>query len=309
MQRVVYRTLPDGTPGKVFPFHISMEGMEKMILCRDDDDYDAMVKIICVAARRCNVIVVIYAVVSNHSHVAVLATTQQDANRYGTELKKMYSMWFARRYGPQSILRHTDVKAICLDSDWYVRNALAYIPRNALDNGQDIASYSWSSYRSVFRSQPRSPGVRRVSLLNKRERERIMHTGDDLRRVDWLLDMDGHLCPESFCDTDYLEQVYEHDPAFWLRTLGGLNAAEMSQKLVDGPRKMLYDKDFLLVVNDMCGRWFGCDILALPLEKKLRLLPYLVRTQKTTLPQLARTLSLERDTVRDVLRKMGRHRP
>ena len=66
MRRVVTHELPDGSIRQLYPFHISMEGLETAILCRDDMDYDAMVKILCIAARRKNVIVVIYAVVSNH---------------------------------------------------------------------------------------------------------------------------------------------------------------------------------------------------------------------------------------------------
>ncbi len=38
MQRVVKRTLPGGKTAYVSPFHLSMQGMEKLILCRDDQD-------------------------------------------------------------------------------------------------------------------------------------------------------------------------------------------------------------------------------------------------------------------------------
>ena len=127
MKRSVKRELPDGSIGYVQPFHISMEGMEKTVLCRNDDDYDAMVKAICVCARRKNVIVIIYAVVSNHCHVAVLALSQLAADCYAQEVKRMYSMWFSKRYGQTGIMKHVDIKALCLDTDWYVRNALAFI--------------------------------------------------------------------------------------------------------------------------------------------------------------------------------------
>ena len=46
MKRIVSRMLPDGTICNVQPFHVSMEGMEKAVLCRDAADYDAFVKII-----------------------------------------------------------------------------------------------------------------------------------------------------------------------------------------------------------------------------------------------------------------------
>ena len=88
MKRTVLRRLPDGSGAYVSPFHISMKGHEKLILFRDDEDYDAMVKILCVCAKRKNVIVIIYAVVSNHCHMAVLSKTQEDARKYGLEVKR-----------------------------------------------------------------------------------------------------------------------------------------------------------------------------------------------------------------------------
>ena len=74
MQRTAVRTMPDGTVRQVHPFHVCVRGLEMEVLCRDSEDYDAMVKVICVAARRHNILVIIYCVVSNHCHVAVLAT-------------------------------------------------------------------------------------------------------------------------------------------------------------------------------------------------------------------------------------------
>ena len=83
MRRIVHRKLPDGNFRNVQPYHVSMEGMKTAVLCRDDDDYDALVKIICVCARRKNVIIVVYAVVSNHCHAAVLAASQEAADSFG----------------------------------------------------------------------------------------------------------------------------------------------------------------------------------------------------------------------------------
>lgn len=172
MRRVVQRVLPDGTIGNAQPFHICLEGLEKAVLCRDDKDYDAFVKIICLAARRNNVIVVIYVVVSNHSHATVLARCQDDADSYGEEVKKMASMWVSGRYGERKLLRRVDMKAPCLDSDWYLRNTLAYVPRNALDNGCNVNEYRWSGYRAMFRGRipPGAPGpVRKVAEMTRRE--------------------------------------------------------------------------------------------------------------------------------------------
>jgi len=301
MRRTFPQELPDGTVRQLHPFHISMEGLETTVLCRDDADYDAMVKILCVAARRKKVLVIIYAVVSNHCHVAILAANQGDADAYGQEIKRMYAMWFRRRYGEEGILRHTDIKAIWLDSDWYVRNALAYIPRNALDNGCPVQDYRWTGYRAMFRQGYERNTGRKVASLTKRERERILHTGDDLSDVRWLLNEREELIPDSFCEHRYLEQAFEQDPAFFLKTIGGQNAAEMQNKLITAPRAIQTDGEFFKLATETSQRWFQAEIPSISLERKIRLITYLHRTSRTTVPQLARVFGLPRNQISRIL--------
>lgn len=301
MRRTFPQELPDGTVRQLHPFHISMEGLETAVLCRDDADYDAMVKILCVAARRKKVLVIIYAVVSNHCHVAILAANQGDADAYGQEIKRMYAMWFRRRYGEEGILRHTDIKAIWLDSDWYVRNALAYIPRNALDNGCPVQDYRWTGYRAMFRQGYERNTGRKVASLTKRERERILHTGDDLSDVRWLLNEREELIPDSFCEHRYLEQAFEQDPAYFLKTIGGQNAAEMQNKLITAPRTIQTDGEFFKLATETSQRWFQAEIPSISLERKIRLITYLNRTSRTTVPQLARVFGLPRNQISRIL--------
>lgn len=279
-----------------------MEGLERAILCRDEEDYDAMVKILCVSARRKNVLLVIYAVVSNHCHAVVLARYQQDADDYGEEVKRMAAMWFSRKYGESGVLKGTDVKAICLDSDWYVRSALAYVPRNALDNGCNVNEYPWSGYRAMFsKDVSERVSARPVSSLHRDEMRRIMHTGDKLKDVPWLLDDSGRLIPSSICDSAYLEQAFGNDQSFFLKTIGSLNPAEMNQKLIDNPRMRLTDSEFYKHTAAVSLRWFKVELSRLSLEQKARLIPYISRTMKTSVPQLARTFGLDRDVIRKML--------
>lgn len=295
MKRIAHRKLPDGSFRNVQPFHVSMEGLEKVVLCRDDQDYDAFVKILCVCARRKNVIIIVYAVVSNHCHTAVLAVSQEDADAFGQEAKRMFSMWFSRRYGEHRALQKMDVKAICLDNDWYVRNALAYILRNALDNGCNVNEYKWSGYRAMFGKDEREMASSRpIAQLTKKERRSIMHTGDRLEDVRWRIDDSGQLLPSSICDHEYLEQAFENDQAFFLKTIGGQNPAEMKLKLIEGPRTILVDSEFYKAVNETAERWFQTDLSRLSIQQKVRMIPYLHRTMRTTIPQLARTMGLSR---------------
>lgn len=295
MMRTVLREMPDGSVRYVQPYHVSMEGQEKIVLCRDEDDYDAMVKIICVCARRKNVIVIIYTVVSNHSHVAILAICQKDADAFCEEIKRMYSMWFSRKYGRSGTMKKVDVKAIFIDSDWYTRNALAYVPRNALDNGCNVDEYPWSGYRAMFSGEV--PSGRPVSAMTKAERRLVMHTGDKLIGVPWLVDDANRLIPQSICDHEYLEQAFEYDQAYFLKTIGGQNSAEMHHKLIDAPRNRLTDNEFLKMAEETCQRWFSLPIDRISIERKIRLIPYLSRTVKTSVPQLSRAFGLSREVV------------
>lgn len=302
MNRTVLRQMPDGSVRYAQPYHVSMEGQKTVVLCRDDEDYDAMVKIICVCARRENVIVIIYAVVSNHSHVAILAICQEDADAFSEEIKKMYSMWFSRKYGRTGIMRTVDVKALLLDNDWYTRNALAYVPRNALDNGCNVYEYPWSGYKAMFSTAPyASPSARKIADMTKIERRDVMHTGDKLADVRWLVDDNGRLIPKSFCDFEYLEQAFEHDQAYFLKTIGGQNSAEMRHKLVEAPRHMLTDNEFLKIAEETSQRWFSSPIDQISIDRKIRLIPYMFRTVKTTVPQLSRSFGLPREEVSHIL--------
>lgn len=303
MKRIVVRTLPSGETKNVQPFHITMKGLEKAILCRDNEDYSVLVKYIAVCAHRKNVIVIIYAAVSNHCHVAVLATSYQDAADFAEELKKNYAQWIQIKYSEKHLLKGTDVQAILLDNDWYVRNALAYIPRNALDNGCAVDQYRWSSYRAYFSGSDKPATGLPVSRFTRREQDRIMHTREPLKNVPWLVNADGDILPESFCDVEYLEQVFNNDPAFWLKTIGALNPAEITEKLVDAPRKMQTDSELFKEVADIARRWFASEPGQLTKEKKYRLLPYLWRSRKTSAHQLARVLGLDRDEVKKALKQ------
>ena len=302
MKLCVLRMLPDGSHKMVRPFHISMEGRESFIICQDDDDYDVMVKTIAVGCRRKNAIVIIYAVVSNHFHVAVLAADQAQAYEAGEEVKRVYSMWLHRKYGIMGALDNADVQAIPLETCYHVRNALAYIPRNALDNKCNVKEYPWSGYSAMFNSSVPA-GCTAVSSLSKRMVMELMHTCTSLKEVSWLLDTDFRIVPRSFCDWEYLEQAFEHDPAYWLRTVGGVNSAQMREMLIDGPREMKPDIEVRKAADELCRKWYGRSLKDSSLEQRGKLMYYFSRMKRTTVSQMARVFEMEPERVRRMLNK------
>ena len=300
-ERIVTRQLPDRTIGKVLPFHISLEGMESVLLCRDAEDYDTMIKYFHVCTWVNNVLVIIDIAMSNHGHASILAKDYYSADRAGQLFKKNYSQYLSWKYGEKRTLNRASVNVQYLHSDWYVRNTLAYIPRNALDVGVSVDEYPWSSYRAMFSTAPRDPFSRKVSSLSRRDKESLLHTHADLRGVPWLLDRQGRLDPASACDRQYLESAFNHDQAFFLKTIGTVNCAEMHQKLVSGPRRWHKDDEFHLILADTADRWFHKRIPELTLEMKSRMIPYFYRSYKTSATQLARCLRLEVRQVEEIL--------
>ena len=303
MKILASRPFPNGKFYQMQPYHVCMKGLEDAVLFRDDDDYDAMVKIICVCALRKAVRVIIYAVVSNHCHVAILARSREDAEAFAEEMKRVYSMWFSRKYHQRGILHRAEIKAIPMETEWHVRNTLAYIPRNALDNQCPIHLYPWSGYRAMFAGKTAVQSYRTVASLTFRERVAIMHTGDKLNAVPWLLDKDGYLVPSSFCDTEYLEQAFSHDPAFFLKTIGEVNPAQMHYLLEEMPYRMQNDSDYYKTVEEISLRWFKTGLNQLSGNQQSRLIPYLHRSTKTSIPQLARVMGLSRDEIAQILNK------
>lgn len=298
----VLRVLPDGITSKVFPFHISFEGLEKNIICRDDEDCDQLVKTIAICSRRKNVIVIIYAVVSNHAHVAVLAKSYNNAKAYGEEVKRVYSMFFRRKYGETKALKETDIDVQFLDTEWYLRNALAYIPRNALDNGaKNIADYKWTGFRAFFRKKHNHENMKKVADMSFREWRAVFHTGDNLSGTPWLLNKDCEIEPFSFCDINYLEQAFGGDESFFYKCVGTVNVPEMTQKLVVSPRTMKTDADFMKELELISSKWFNSNVGNLAESQKVRMLPYVFRSSKTSIAQLARAFGMEREKIRRLL--------
>jgi REP element-mobilizing transposase RayT len=281
-----------------------MEGMESKILFKDDNDYDSFIKILFVIAYKKMNSVVEYCVVSNHAHYVILSDSYYSATDFGDETKRIYSMHFNKKYGETGILRRCNTHCVLLDSDRYLRNALAYDLRNALDNGaENINEYRWSSFRAMFCNGRIVVPTRKVRELTRDEIRGIMHTHNTLKDVDWVLNANNELEPASTCNWKYLEKAFLNDNTFFLKTLGVLNTSEVKQLLIDNPKERKNDQDMLKSANDISHKWYQLGLNELPIEKKARLLLYVYRSYRTTPNQMARVFELGREKVLSLLHK------
>ena len=289
-------TLPDGRRCRLYPFHVCIKGVSDAILCRDDEDFDVFVKYIHICAWRKNVLVVMYIVMSNHVHVTILAPDQETADAFAVEIKRMFSMFFAWKYGRNKVLKYVDDSAFYLDTNSYLRNSVAYTLKNSLDAGCKVDQYEWSAYKALFPSGPVT-GSMPVSRLTSREVERIFHTNTDISETGWKIDDKNRLDPTSACVASYAEAAFNNDISYFCRALGVTDNAVMAARFMDGPRTRLNDQDFFRLLTDTSERWFSKKVDELSLETRTRLVPYIYHVTKTSPAQIARGLGLEKAMV------------
>ena len=300
-QRVVERKLPGGETARVYPFHISLEGLEGDMLCREEEDYDVVERLMFTSAWKCNVLIVMHVVMSNHGHLGVLARGLESVRELAECLKQKCGMFLRAKYGVRKALKETSADIQLLDTDRYVRNAFAYIAHNVADTGRRLEDYPWCSYRGMFTNGSLAAGVKSVRSLTRREREYLFHTHEKLSDVPWLLDRNDRLIPASCCDWQYLESAFNHDQTFFLKCIGQVNRAEMDQLLIENHHRYRSDAEFIPTVNEIADRWFNKTVFLLAPEQKTRLIPYLYRCYRTSTPQLARCLQMSREEVGRIL--------
>lgn len=299
---IVQRRLPSGRHAWVSPFHVSLEGLESATICRDDEDYDVMVKHIFTCARRADIGIVIYAVVSNHAHCVTLADKCESVDRFASDLKKVHSMWIKRKYGETATLRRVSADISPIETIAYARNVLAYVPRNALDNGaRNIAGYKWTGYRAMFCEGKTLEGTIPVKRLSTRASEKLLHTGDNLTDMPWLLNERGEIEPASACDWQYLEMIFNHDPSFFLKKIGDVNMAQMNYELKAARRYKMTDSEFLQIAEECAMAWYKSHLNEMSPSAKARFLQYLGRKVLLSVPQVARCMQMERNVVSTIL--------
>lgn len=297
---LAFRTLPDGRTTYVRPFHISLEGLESALICRDEEDYDEMVKKILLCSVKCNVIVIIYAVVSNHAHIAVLCEGTDDAKKFADELKRTHSLWLRHKYGDERTLQRSNSDIRELDTVRYARNVMAYIPRNAVDaRATNISTYKWSGLRAMFCDGKIPPHCKSANSLSAREMRAVFHTHVKAENG-WYINVDNELEPASFCDWRYLEDLFNHDQAFYMRILGDVDTASINYDIV-ARRHQLKDSDFLRVADDQSMLYFKKSVFQLTPKEKIRLITLLKHKVRLSTPQICRCLKIERSLVADVL--------
>ena len=303
-QRITRRILPDGKSQTVYPFHVCTEGKENRVVCRDSEDLRVAYNFIPICARRSNVLPVAICVLNSHMHSFILASSFKDACRFGDSYKRSYSKYFGRRYGHNTnIYLDTDSTPILLEDDKHVRNAICYIFRNSIDAGFAVNKYIWSSFGSLFcDGQANTPGTD-ISAYSDMKRRSLFKTADHLSDSKWLVDSNGVLVPESFCDWKYAESAFFNNKKFFLKVMGLTDDEQMKQILEYDHLHPKSIEEVISSANAKSLSRYGVSFDVLSLEQKIPIIKTLYHSLRTTPAQLARSLGLEKGKILWILGK------
>lgn len=128
-------------------FHIVLSSQTEVI-CRDRHDYIFLENQIGASARKSNISVLAYAVMSNHTHIAAACT---DTTGFILRIKTGYTRYFNRKYGRAGqLISYTYCEKVC----GYLRQRImiSYILRNPMHHGvcETPFQYPFSSISTYF---------------------------------------------------------------------------------------------------------------------------------------------------------------
>lgn len=302
-RRIVRKILPDGTVSVVQPFHVCTEGKENRIVCKDEEDLRVAHNFIPICARRNNVLILMDCELNTHMHSAILASSYADAYKYGESYKKSYSKYYHNKYGVTGIYSRTDSRPIPIEDDRHLRNTICYIPRNSLDVGVAVNKYKWSSYRALFSGGTELASYREIKTVMYREKRELFKTSDDFSDCNWLVDRDGLIVPESYCDTEYVESCFYNDARFFLKVLGITDDKQMEQILVNDHIEPKSIKEIIHIAEEKSLAGYGVGLEKLSVNQKIPIVRHLYYSIKTTPAQIARCIGLEKSKVLWILGK------
>lgn len=302
-QRITRRVLPDGTEAFVYPFHVCTEGQEDRLLAIDEDDFRVAHNYIPICARRANVIVVTDCVLGTHMHAEILAACYNDAVNFSNSYKLSMSKYLDCKYGKgKGLLNRVSAKPILLEDNFHVRNTICYIARNALDMGERVDRYEWSSFRALFCNGKIERPVKPIKELSARKIRELLKTSDKLQDTGWMINDAGAIEPASYCDWRYAESAFNNDPSFFMRILGTTDDKQMEQMLVRNQIRSKSNKELIIIAQEKAMKRYGKPLEQLSLEEKIPLAKLLYHSLKTYPAQLSRCLGVDKDKMEWILK-------
>ncbi|MBO7603058.1 MAG: transposase [Bacteroidales bacterium] len=186
---------------------ISTDHLETRLWFADDRDYACGMNYVAICAFRVKVNVVAFILMSNHVHF-ILECERSQAEDFINLFKRLYSMYYHRRYGKKEFLRRNkvDYQLLTLEGESLERG-IAYVQCNSVSARlcAHPSGYQWGTGAIFFNAF--TPSSRSITSISRRSRERLLHSTLDYN-VDWQIGDGGYILPSSYVCVQFVESLF-----------------------------------------------------------------------------------------------------
>ena len=235
-------------------FLITTDHLETRLWFLDDDDFKTGMNYVATVAFLLGVQVIAFILMSNHVHF-VLECTREQAVRFITEFKRLYSRYMNQKQGTKELLRGNgvDIQELRL-GDESLERAVAYVQMNcvAANICLEPAAYPWGTGGTFF--QVSAKRGQRLGDLSARKKNKLLHSKMTLP-AGWMLGDDGYILPESYVPVRFVESLFRTPR----RMQFFLQNSSKAKRVLDRIEKDLpafRDQVILAAIPDLCHSLF-----------------------------------------------------
>lgn len=235
---------------------VTTDHLEEELWFRDEEDFMVAMNFIAIqAACSPEVIVLAFILMSNHVHF-VLKGTRGEVERFISQFKKRYSMYYQKKWGVKKFLRlnGVEIKEIPYD-DEAAERAIAYVQMNcvAANICSHPSQYSWGTGNSFFNQT--KPSGTQLKDMSARTRERTLHSNCDSIPCNWHISPEGYIPPQEYVDVKAVEDIYRNPK----RMNYFLNTSSKARKRLEAEKHLpaFRDQIILAALPDLLRSLFG----------------------------------------------------
>lgn len=239
-------------------YFVTTQHLEDALWFRDEDDFRVAMNYVAIeSARRPEVVVLAFVLMSNHVHF-VLKGGEEDVTMFVNEFKRRYSVYFQSKYKSHALLRRKGMRVSEIPyNDEAVEKVIAYTLMNpvAANICAFCNQYSWGT-GNLFFNLAKADGVA-VRTLSARGRERLFHTNSSIVPADWLVSPEGYILPQNYVDVEAVERIFRTPQRFGYF----LRSSSKAQRRMEADENLpaFRDQTILSALPDLCRSLFQKD--------------------------------------------------
>ena len=275
-------------------YHVCTDGMSRNILFKDDKDFIKGMNAVAVCRLTFGVGILCFCLMSNHVHFIIKGTYDECVGFIRLYKKRMNGLLEGA---------NTDVSVKPIDTEDYLKTAIAYVLRNPVAAKLPIVpgEYRWSSGNCYF-ADASMYGRRftKASDFGSTEMRQRFNTRHALPG-DYLITEEGIIWPRCYVDYKTVERLYR-TPATFLYHLAK-NMDMENELTTDILRKANYsDQELYNSASAICHSQFGKEALGqLSIEEKLSIARIVRKKYGASAKQISRITGLDPQLLKELL--------